>query len=787
MSDLIEQSFEPEQTSQKLSPFTKKTIATRIERLSVSHRNGDQSEVKQILNALSIRGQKITHGFEAFVATRSDLEILKALEPLLLVTEIGDVPNMEKILLKYSKFNLTYELFTKVVRIYNIPPEKRRIRFSSFIDLFNSQPIENFFFALDFFRNKGISLERIEELFTFEKVLMMSDEEIINLINKLGSKGIQVKIRKLEEEIVPDSPRAEAYRPILQSDYSRENWYGFLHNTPWLNSFRKLERSLNLPGSHDSLPIIEELLKYNNNFSKVINVLIPAITTGKVNINEANRVIIDHCLTKDYVSIQAFIRWYETVAKYGRPEAIEALQDFSQDLHPERNKSRLALDIRSTDNLLENREWQNIYECLEFVKTLTEIQNSAKPSDSAIGYFFLNCGFFTDSESVYLLENQIGRKISQKEFYLGLSCFEDVFKEEKFFSWIEYGRKLNYLDDRAMEKVYKIGLLQLNLAVLNFAISTGQIQAETRTSIRHQLLRFELSSGSFENGRDLFLLTASLKDTDEFDPVLLVQSSPFERFSEVEDILSDYLKSGGKIDAKTPGSLCNRYARNNQYEDVLRILEVFKKEVFEDDTILSLYRLAALSNLGREAEALLVLSDLLKSRNQFLIQKYAPSILKKIENQKLSSIASALNFELANFERPITVRKVIESPGGITRNRNLPSEIKKMYDYLCQVCKVPLNTPFGLLSEAAHIQGLGHPHYGSDDITNLLCLCPNHHKLFDNSGWYLNDELQVVDTLTKNVISELFVVEAHQISLSAISYQRNYAINASSKGQRVWA
>jgi predicted restriction endonuclease len=217
------------------------------------------------------------------------------------------------------------------------------------------------------------------------------------------------------------------------------------------------------------------------------------------------------------------------------------------------------------------------------------------------------------------------------------------------------------------------------------------------------------------------------------------------------------------------------------------VLDRFVNLATRDDTILELYRLAALANLQREEEALGVFDNLVKSRNQFLIQKYAPSILKKIENDKLVSIASALNFELKNVERPVNTRKTVETSTGIVRNRNLPLEIKKIYGSLCQVCRVSLATPFGLIAEAAHIQGLGHPHYGSDDISNLLCLCPNHHKLFDSSGWYLSDDMKVVDTLTKDVISELLVVDSHEISLSAISYQRNYAINASSKGQRAWS
>ena len=270
---MVEQNFELEQMSQKVFPFSKKTIAARIERVSVAHRNGDQSEVQQILGALRTRHQKITHGFEIFVATRSDLEILKALEPLLLAAGIGETPRMEKILLKYSKFNLTIELVTKVMRLFDIPPEKRGLRFSSFNELVDSQSIENFVFALDFFLSKNIEVKRVEEIFVFEKILLMTDNEIVDLINVLTSRGIVVKIRKREEEIDPNSPPSEAYRPILPDDYKRENWYGFLNQTPWLNSFRNLQQSLNTTGSTDTISIIEDLLQYKNIIKKVVNVL----------------------------------------------------------------------------------------------------------------------------------------------------------------------------------------------------------------------------------------------------------------------------------------------------------------------------------------------------------------------------------------------------------------------------------------------------------------------------------------------------------------------------------
>jgi len=786
MPNINESNNEESLEASKPTPYLKKTIGTRIQRLSVAHRNGDQSEVKQILGALKIRNQKIIHGFESFVATRSDLEILKALEPILNVIPVGDISKMERTLIKYSKFNLVKELLTKSQRMHDLHSDGLSMRFASFSDFLDVHPIESFYSAIDYFLKNQINLRRIEDIFVLERILMMNDAEVIDLINNLVERGISVKIRMPFEEIDTSLPPSEAYRPVTPADYRRENWFGELNQTPWLNSYRDVINSIDSSESNDTLELIKPLFTYNNFVTKTVNLLIYVVSKNKVETNQATTMLISHLTSKEVVGATPFVRWCEFVAERGSLESLEMLNDFARRINPETERATLLLDLRAVDELLESREWQNVHQCIKFMKVLTGIQNAPKPVSSALGYFLLNLAFATDPESVLLFERELGRKFSIKEFSLGLSCFEEDFDETKFFAWVEFGRISEYLDERIMEKIYKIGLIQLNSRVLEFAISSDKISSSRRSAIRHQILRYELSSGAFENGKDLFELTSNLKDTDEFDSVILVQSSYFENFPEVELILSSHLARGGEIDVKTFGSLCNRYARNNRYEDVLRILDVYRNHYSAEETILELYRLAALANLNREAEAYKVLDALLKSRNQYLIERYAPSILKKIENKKLTSFASALNFELTNTERPVTIRKVVENSSGIVRSKSLPLEIKKMYDSRCQICRIILNTPFGPLAEAAHIQGLGYPHYGSDDLTNLLCLCPNHHKLFDNSGWYLTDDLQVIDTLSRNVAAELFVLDSHDISLSAISYQRNYAINASSKGQRAW-
>ena len=57
-----------------------------------------------------------------------------------------------------------------------------------------------------------------------------------------------------------------------------------------------------------------------------------------------------------------------------------------------------------------------------------------------------------------------------------------------------------------------------------------------------------------------------------------------------------------------------------------------------------------------------------------------------------------------------------------------------------------LKSPRGDISIGAHIQGLGKPHQGRDILSNMFCLCPNHHAAFDLSTMALDPEtLEVYD------------------------------------------
>lgn len=109
----------------------------------------------------------------------------------------------------------------------------------------------------------------------------------------------------------------------------------------------------------------------------------------------------------------------------------------------------------------------------------------------------------------------------------------------------------------------------------------------------------------------------------------------------------------------------------------------------------------------------------------------------------------------------------------IARSRRVAESVKRAHNYTCQVCGVTLETPGGLrYAETAHIRGLGHPHNGPDEPDNTLCLCPNHHKLFDLGGITIDENLRVIDLTTGRVIGELQSLRNHHIRPEHLLYHR---------------
>jgi putative restriction endonuclease len=80
----------------------------------------------------------------------------------------------------------------------------------------------------------------------------------------------------------------------------------------------------------------------------------------------------------------------------------------------------------------------------------------------------------------------------------------------------------------------------------------------------------------------------------------------------------------------------------------------------------------------------------------------------------------------------------------LVRDTAVSRDVKALHKHRCQVCGLLLDTPTGPYAEAAHIRPLGTPHDGPDTSDNVLCLCPNHHVLFDRGAFSIADDLSLL-------------------------------------------
>jgi putative restriction endonuclease len=104
----------------------------------------------------------------------------------------------------------------------------------------------------------------------------------------------------------------------------------------------------------------------------------------------------------------------------------------------------------------------------------------------------------------------------------------------------------------------------------------------------------------------------------------------------------------------------------------------------------------------------------------------------------------------------------------IIRDSKISNEIKKLYNYECQVCKTTILTKSGRYAEGAHIKPLGSPHEGDDNSNNLICLCPNHHVMFDKGTFSIQDDLKLIGCES----GFLFIHPKHNLNFLNLEYHR---------------
>lgn len=108
----------------------------------------------------------------------------------------------------------------------------------------------------------------------------------------------------------------------------------------------------------------------------------------------------------------------------------------------------------------------------------------------------------------------------------------------------------------------------------------------------------------------------------------------------------------------------------------------------------------------------------------------------------------------------------------VVRDTKCAKAVKNLYEHACQVCGITILSNGGPYAEAAHIQALGAPHNGPDTTDNILCLCPNHHVMFDLGIFAINDDFTFL-----GIEGRLSRKGNHPISLAYIRYHREHFYN----------
>ena len=142
--------------------------------------------------------------------------------------------------------------------------------------------------------------------------------------------------------------------------------------------------------------------------------------------------------------------------------------------------------------------------------------------------------------------------------------------------------------------------------------------------------------------------------------------------------------------------------------------------------------------------------------------------LLKIEDDSIDIERTDPTNPLALGSNTKPIRK-ISMVQRIVRDTEIAKGVKKHYDYACQVCGMKIPTAGGFYAEAAHIRALGSPHSGPDTSDNIICLCPNHHVMFDQGVFSISDDLTLI-----GLEGKLYVSPGHEIISDHLKYHRDH-------------
>jgi putative restriction endonuclease len=177
--------------------------------------------------------------------------------------------------------------------------------------------------------------------------------------------------------------------------------------------------------------------------------------------------------------------------------------------------------------------------------------------------------------------------------------------------------------------------------------------------------------------------------------------------------------------------------------------------------------------------------DYRRGKSGFMVYLFRLEPLVETMENVLATQLQVRSYALPNlFDQPTAIGLAEPAPrylattSRIIRDTAITRQVKTLHGYRCQVCAERLNSRNGFYAEAAHIQPLGAPHQGPDVLANVLCLCPNHHVLFDFGSFSIGPGMDLL-----GLPGRLRIHKSHAVGEQFLVYHRDHIYSPTAAAQ----
>jgi hypothetical protein len=662
--------------------------------------------------------------------------------------------------------------------------------FENYFERFGEEAFFNF---LKFLLQNGITrINGPHNILEFPSVIILNDSDKKKILKKLIDIGIDIYKRRTKEQKLLDISGVK----ITDEDLKQDNFFTMLGLSDLYQGKLKIIRAIEENSSPKLFALFKEsdlpkhaldkiIINYVQNIDshfKDWDLLLGAFPNkNNVNIPKYSPIAIyleiglkAKKFNKEFVILKLNELVTTTKKSFMSINSIEAPEG-------------LFFDHYSSMGYIRRRTWSDEGEIKDFITLYLQLNNK-KIDYSILNYF--NSYFNSETRYTEIFSDFIDNEyfINGIDYYEGIQGAIEANDVDR--ALVLYNRVLNLpniLDERHHYIILKSAVDRNDHLLYNEVLRNMGAEESQSSWILSRKCEYLINNRRFldveKTIMDFYLDNHSIRDEEV---VSLARVFPISKLEICERIIYGLSNLGYKVPSKAIHSLAERMPL--KANEIQELINKYESIVGDDICFTELELMFSYISLNREPEAREIAVNILKRNLNKDFREHVSRLLDRPNWNINDESILALKFEFGSETQiDLKVRRKYSKPSeGLVRNNLIVKEVKKLYNDKCQVCRQTLNTPLGSISEAAHIQGLGSPHYGPDEIGNILCLCPNHHKLLDNSGIFININLEVIETLTGNKISDLLLDSEHKIHEDCLAYQRNYCINAVHKKQRIW-